>query len=80
MLVSTGQTAAHYRQQAAHIREFLVTVRDDDRLLAILVNVAARFERLADEADGNRRPRRAKRKVRPGGIIHVDSFSRAEGV
>jgi hypothetical protein len=75
MLVSNSQTATQYRLQAVHIREFLATVRNDDRLRAILINVAARFDRLAIQADANRRPHRAKRKARPA---YVRMAERAE--
>jgi hypothetical protein len=43
--------AADYRLQAAHIREFLETIHDDDQFRTVLLDAAARFERLAAEAD-----------------------------
>jgi hypothetical protein len=52
MLLPTIRTAADYRAQAAHIREFVQTVKDDDQLRAVLLEAAARLESLA--ADGER--------------------------
>jgi hypothetical protein len=80
-MISNERTATHYRLQAAHLREFLETVHDDDQLRCILLDAAVRLDRLAEQAEANRRPLRAKRKARSGGrIILVDSFSPVEGV
>lgn len=51
MLLAKTRTAADYRVQAAHIREFLETVHDDDQLRTVLLDAAARLDRLAAEAD-----------------------------
>lgn len=51
MLISKRRTAADYRLQADHIREFLETVHDDDQLRTVLLDAAARFDRLAVEAE-----------------------------
>jgi hypothetical protein len=51
MLIPKVRTAADYRLQAVHIREFLETVRDDDQLRAVLLDAAARLDELADNAD-----------------------------
>ena len=48
MLISPKKSsAAHYRVQAAHIREFLETV-SDDRLRYELLDAAFRFDQLAE--------------------------------
>jgi hypothetical protein len=49
MPISSKRTAAQYRLQAAHLREFLATVHDE-QLHSILLDAALRFERLAEEA------------------------------
>jgi hypothetical protein len=49
MLIPKIRTSAHYRLQAKHLREFLETVHNDDQLRAVLLDAAARFDRLADE-------------------------------
>ena len=46
MLFPKERTAADYRVQAAHIREFLKT-NQDDRLRSTLIDVASRLDRLA---------------------------------
>jgi hypothetical protein len=51
MLFAATRTAAHYRLQAAHIREFIQTIGDDDQLRAVLLDAVARLEWLADEAE-----------------------------
>ena len=51
MLIPKSRTAADYRLQADHIREFLETVHDDDQLRAVLLDAAARFDRLAEETE-----------------------------
>ena len=51
MLIPKIKTAADYRLQAAHIREFLETVHDDDQLRTVLLEAAARLDQLADEID-----------------------------
>jgi hypothetical protein len=51
MLIPKIRTAAAYRAQAAHIREFIETVRDDDQLKAVLLDAAARLDRLAEDLD-----------------------------
>jgi hypothetical protein len=45
MLLPKTRTAADYRLQAAHIREFLQTVHDD-QLHSILRDVASRLDRM----------------------------------
>lgn len=50
MLLPKNRTAAEYRLQAAHIREFLQTVRDDDQLRSVLLDAVERLDRLADQA------------------------------
>jgi hypothetical protein len=64
MLISVTRTAGHYRLQAAHIREFLDTVHDDDELRSILLDAAARFDQMAAQQtlplQTGRRPRRAR--------------------
>ena len=47
MLISRNRSAADYRLQAAHIREFLETV-SDDRLRYELLDAAFRFDQLAE--------------------------------
>ena len=49
MLFPTTRTAAEYRSQAAHIREFLATVHDDDQLRTVLLDAVARLDVLANE-------------------------------
>jgi len=49
MLIPKNRTAAAYRLQAAHIREFLETVLEDDHLRAVLLDAAARLDRLAED-------------------------------
>jgi hypothetical protein len=51
LMTQKTRTAADYRLQAAHIREFLKTVHSDDQLRTVLLDAAARFERLAAEAE-----------------------------
>lgn len=51
MLIPKIKTAAGYRLQAAHIREFLQTVHDDDQLRTVLLEAAARLDQLATEMD-----------------------------
>ena len=47
MLIPKTRTAADYRLQAAHIREFLETVHDDE-LRNVLLNVVQRLDLLAE--------------------------------
>jgi hypothetical protein len=49
MLIPQTRTAADYRLQAAHIREFLATVHDDEQLRGVLLDAVARLDRLAEE-------------------------------
>lgn len=51
MLIPKPRTAADYRLQAAHIREFLETVHDDDQLRVVLLEAGAHLDRIADEED-----------------------------
>jgi hypothetical protein len=51
MLLPKRRASADCRIQAAHLREFLHTVRDDDRLRAVLLDAAARLDQLAEELD-----------------------------
>jgi hypothetical protein len=51
MLLPKNRTAADYRLQAAHIREFLQTVHDDGQLRAVLLDAVERLDRLADEGE-----------------------------
>jgi hypothetical protein len=53
MLIPKIKTAADYRLQAAHIREFLQTVHDDDQLRTVLLEAAARLDQLAEEMDSS---------------------------
>jgi hypothetical protein len=54
MLFPKRRTSAHYRLQAAHVREFLATVRDDVQLRTVLLDAAERLDRLAAEAEGSK--------------------------
>jgi hypothetical protein len=56
MLIPKIRTAADYRVQAVHIREFLETIRDDDQLRAVLLDAAARLDELADNAEADSKP------------------------
>jgi hypothetical protein len=81
MLMRTKRTAAHYRLQAARLREFMETGDKDDQLWAVLLDAVERLDRLAAQADAHRRARRAKRKGRSrASLILVDIFSSANGV
>jgi len=40
-----------YRLQAAHIREFLDSVNDDDQLQTVLLDAIARLDQLAEDLD-----------------------------
>lgn len=51
MLIPKIRSSADYRAQAAHIREFLETVHDDDQLRAVLLDAATRLDQLANEAE-----------------------------
>jgi hypothetical protein len=51
MLFPKTRTAADYRLQAAHIREFLETLHDD-QLHSILRDVASRLDRMAGSPRG----------------------------
>lgn len=53
MLIPKIKTAADYRSQAAHIREFLQTVHDDDQLRTVLLEAAARLDQIAEEMDSS---------------------------
>jgi hypothetical protein len=81
MLMPRKRTAAHYRLQAAHVREFIETIHEDVQLRAVLVEAAARLDQLAAEVQANRRARTARRKgASSGNLILADSFSAASGV
>lgn len=49
MLFPTARTAADFRSQAAHIREFLATVHDDEQLRKVLLDAVARLDALGNE-------------------------------
>lgn len=51
MLIPKTRTSADYRVQAAHIREFLKTVHDDEQLRIVLLDAAERLDQLAEELD-----------------------------
>lgn len=80
MLIPKTRIAADYRLQAAHIREFLETVHDDDQLRAVLLNAAARLDRLADEwaaLDGSLRKarKRSPRMLIAGFVVSGSSLA-----
>jgi hypothetical protein len=63
VLIPKARTAADFRLQAAHIREFLETVRDDEQLRAVLLDAATRLDQLADaEAAFEREFRKAAKE------------------
>ena len=51
MLIAKTRTSADYRLQAAHIREFLESVKDDDQLQTVLLDAIARLDQLAEDLD-----------------------------
>jgi small-conductance mechanosensitive channel len=68
LMSSKKRTAADYRAQAAHIREFLKTLHENDPLRSALLDVAARCDRLAEQQDHLRslhgHPERLPRTIR----------------
>ena len=51
MLIAKTRTSVDYRLQAAHIREFLESVNDDDQLQTVLLDAIARLDQLAEDLD-----------------------------
>jgi hypothetical protein len=49
LMTDKRRTAADYRKQAEHLREFIVTIRNDERLRLLLLSAVAKLEMLAGE-------------------------------
>jgi hypothetical protein len=67
-MLSSDEKAAHYRQQAAQLRDMAVLNRSDAKFKEQLIDLAGQYERLAERAIGLQHPaggRQSGRESRP---------------
>ncbi len=55
-MLSSGEKAARYRQQAAQLRDIAALSQSDTKLKEQLIDLAGQYERLAQRAIGLQRP------------------------
>jgi hypothetical protein len=55
-MLSSGEKATRYRQQAARLRDIVTLSRSDATLKEQLIDLAGQYERLAERAVGLQRP------------------------
>jgi hypothetical protein len=55
-MLSSSKKAARYRQQAARLRDIVALSRNDAKLKKQLIDLADKYERLAQRAVGLQRP------------------------
>jgi hypothetical protein len=55
-MLSSGEKAARYRQQAAGLRDIVALSRGDSKLKEQLIDLAGQYESLVERAIGLQRP------------------------